>query len=66
MGRLVHTGLCSLFLGSTCPPLSPFPHANRFVIGSAVINTHTVLYSAINYTKTVIKQEEGGLGGLGA
>jgi hypothetical protein len=26
---------------STCPPLSPSPHANRFVIGTAVINTHT-------------------------
>jgi hypothetical protein len=27
---------------STCPPLSPSPHANSFVIGPAVINTHTV------------------------
>jgi hypothetical protein len=26
---------------STCPPLSPFPYANSFVIGPAVINTHT-------------------------
>jgi hypothetical protein len=26
---------------STCPPLSPSPHANSFVIGTAVINTHT-------------------------
>ena len=26
---------------STCPPLSPFPHANSFVIGPAAINTHT-------------------------
>jgi hypothetical protein len=25
---------------STCPPLSPSPHANRFVLGTAVINTH--------------------------
>jgi hypothetical protein len=25
---------------STCPPLSPSPHANSFVIGTAVINTH--------------------------
>jgi len=24
----------------TCPPLSPSPHANSFVIGTAVINTH--------------------------
>jgi len=27
---------------STCPPLSPSPHANSFVIGTAVINTHTI------------------------
>jgi hypothetical protein len=27
---------------STCPPLSPSPHANSFIIGTAVINTHTV------------------------
>jgi len=26
----------------TCPPLSPSPHANSFVIGTAVINTHIV------------------------
>jgi hypothetical protein len=26
---------------STCPPLSPSPHANSFTIGTAVINTHT-------------------------
>jgi len=25
---------------STCPPLSPSPHANSFVIGTAGINTH--------------------------
>jgi hypothetical protein len=25
---------------STCPPLSPSPHANSFVTGTAVINTH--------------------------
>jgi hypothetical protein len=25
---------------STCPPLSPFPDANSFVIGTAAINTH--------------------------
>jgi hypothetical protein len=24
---------------STCPPLSPSPHANSFIIGTAVINT---------------------------
>ncbi len=25
---------------STCPPLSPFPDANSFMIGTAAINTH--------------------------
>jgi hypothetical protein len=25
---------------STCPPLSPSPHANSFIIGTAVINKH--------------------------
>ena len=27
---------------STCPPLSPSPHANSFVLSTAVINTHTL------------------------
>jgi hypothetical protein len=27
---------------STCPPLSSSPHAHSFVLGTAVINTHTV------------------------
>jgi hypothetical protein len=27
---------------STCPPLSPSPYANSFVIVTAVINTHTL------------------------
>jgi len=26
---------------STCPPLSPSPHENSFIIGTAVIHTHT-------------------------
>jgi hypothetical protein len=26
---------------STCPPISPSPHANSFIIGTAVINTRT-------------------------
>ena len=26
---------------STCPPLSPSPHANSFIKGTAVINTHS-------------------------
>ena len=28
---------------STCPPLSSSPHAHSFVIGPAVINTHTLI-----------------------
>ena len=28
---------------STCPPLSPSPHANSFRIGTAVINTHSAV-----------------------
>ncbi len=40
MGRLVHTGLGSSSR-STCPSLSPSPHANSFIIGSAFKNTHT-------------------------
>jgi hypothetical protein len=27
---------------STCPPISPPPHVNSFVLGPAVINTHTL------------------------
>jgi hypothetical protein len=27
---------------STCPPLSSSPHAHSFVLGTAVINTHTL------------------------
>jgi hypothetical protein len=30
---------------STCPPLSPSPHANTFIIGTAVINAHTATLS---------------------
>jgi len=30
---------------STCPPLSPSPHANSFVIGPAVINNNTHRYN---------------------
>jgi hypothetical protein len=32
---------------STCPPLSPSPHANSFVIGTAVINTHGIHTRAV-------------------
>ena len=28
---------------STCPPLSPSPHANSFIMGTAVVNTHTYI-----------------------
>ena len=34
---------------SACPPLSPSPHANSFVIGTAVANTHT-----INFLNTLV------------
>jgi hypothetical protein len=30
----------------TCPPISPPPHANSFVLGPAVINTHTLQHTA--------------------
>jgi hypothetical protein len=33
---------------STCPPLSPCPHANSFVVGTAVINTHGPPYWIFN------------------
>jgi hypothetical protein len=29
---------------STCPPISPPPHVNSFVLGPAVINTHTSVW----------------------
>jgi hypothetical protein len=32
---------------STCPPISPLPHANSFELGPAVINTHTQRSTAI-------------------
>jgi hypothetical protein len=38
MGRLVHTGLGSSSLIAHVPH---YPHANSFIIGPAVINTHT-------------------------
>jgi hypothetical protein len=40
MGRLVHTGLGSSSLVAHVLH-HPLPHANSFVIGTAVINTHT-------------------------
>ncbi len=30
---------------STCPPISLPPHANNFVLGPAVINTHTLVFN---------------------
>jgi hypothetical protein len=51
MGRLVHTGLASAVVSdSTCPPLSLSPHANSFVIGTAVINTQTHLQIVLIHT----------------
>jgi hypothetical protein len=41
MGRQVHTGLGSSSLVSHVPQYPPPPHANSFVLGPAVINTHT-------------------------
>jgi hypothetical protein len=38
---------------STCPPLSSSPHAHSFVLGTAVINTHThILLSDSSKDKT--------------
>ena len=37
---------------STCPPLSPSPHANSFIKGTAVINTHTASsLKSVSYEK---------------
>jgi len=33
---------------STCTRLSPSPHANSFVLGTEVINTHSVIYLIVN------------------
>jgi hypothetical protein len=41
MGSLVHTGLGSSSLVAHVLPYPPPPHANSFVLGPAVINTHT-------------------------
>jgi hypothetical protein len=41
MGRLVHTGLGSSSLVANVLPYPPPPHVNIFVLGPAVINTHT-------------------------
>jgi hypothetical protein len=41
MGSLVHTGLGSSSLVTHVLPYPPPPHANSFVLGPAVINTHT-------------------------
>jgi hypothetical protein len=48
MGRLVHTGLCSSSLVAHVLPYPPPPHVNSFVLGPAVINTHTPSPSAIS------------------
>jgi hypothetical protein len=37
---------------STCPPLSSSPHANSFVLGTAVINTHTSQFLSVPGLKT--------------
>jgi hypothetical protein len=40
MGSLVHTGLGSSSLVAHVLPYPPPPHANSFVLGPAVVNTH--------------------------
>jgi hypothetical protein len=37
---------------STCPPLSSSPHAHSFVLGTAVINTHTSVLSHLRARST--------------
>jgi hypothetical protein len=44
VGRLVHTGLGSSSLIAHVLQYPPPPPANSFVIGTAVINTHVLLY----------------------
>jgi hypothetical protein len=34
---------------STCPPLSPSPHAISFIVGPAVLNTHTTKSQAMDH-----------------
>jgi hypothetical protein len=43
---------------STCPPLSPFPHANSFVIGTAVINTYQSVFESLVLINTQICTNE--------
>jgi hypothetical protein len=46
---------------STCPPISPPPHVNSFVLGPAVINTHssTIMWSCRGPegTKSAVSRE---------
>ena len=41
---------------STCPPLSSSPHAHSFVIGPAVINTHTDLHTHRFHMQPTLKK----------
>jgi hypothetical protein len=43
---IIITGHSRSVSRSTCPPLSPSPHANSLTIGTAVINTHCVIVAA--------------------
>ena len=45
---------------STCPPLSPSPQANSFVIGTAGISTYTCSRKALSYLK--LRVRGGGAG----
>ena len=40
---------------STCPPVSPSPHANSFVISTALINTHSKGPSDLMYKQTQLE-----------
>jgi hypothetical protein len=47
---------------STCPPLSSSPHAHSFVLGTAVINTHTPTHTLPHTGTAGINTHSGVLG----
>ncbi len=49
MGRLVHTGLSSSSLVAHVLHYSPSPHANSFIIGTAVIKTNTLSLVKVDF-----------------
>ena len=58
MGRLVHTGLGSSSLVAHVLHYPPPPHANSIVIGTAVMNTHTIT----GQENTAMYSQKGGGG----